>query len=239
VDTGLGRDDMAQGARRLGRMFHTLLRPVHDTGATAIEQVRRLGFSPRDVRHIVLTHLDLDHAGGLADFPEAAVHVLDDEYLAAMEPATRHERLRYRPAQLAHGPRWHRYQAEGAPWYGFSCVRELDGLPPEVLLVPLPGHSRGHGGVAIRSGDRWLLHCGDAYFHVREMSVDAPWCPPALRLFQRMVAVRRDAMLANQDRLRVLVRDHGDELSVFCAHDPVELDRALAAALKRPGAASG
>jgi glyoxylase-like metal-dependent hydrolase (beta-lactamase superfamily II) len=36
-------------------------------------QVQRLGFDPRDVRHIVLTHLDFDHAGGLDDFPHATV----------------------------------------------------------------------------------------------------------------------------------------------------------------------
>lgn len=239
VDTGLGRADMIEGARRVGRMFHSLLRPVHDIGATAIEQVRRLGFSPRDVRHIVLTHLDVDHAGGLADFPGATVHVLDDEYLAAMAPASVQERMRYRAAHFAHGPRWQRYRVEGASWHGFSCVRELAGLPPEVLLVPLPGHSRGHAGVAVQCGERWLLHCGDAYFHVREMDVAAPWCPPGLRLFERMVAARQDAMLANQDRLRALVRDRGAQVSVFCAHDPVELDRALTAALGRPSAARG
>lgn len=239
VDTGLGLADMSEGARRVGRMFHSLLRPVHDAGATAVAHVRRLGYSAHDVRHIVLTHLDLDHAGGLTDFPDATVHVLDDEYLAAMAPVGLNERMRYRPAQIAHGPRWQRYRVEGGGWRGFPCVRELVGLPPEVLLVPLPGHSRGHAGVAVQCGARWLLHCGDAYFHLREMDVAAPWCPPGLRLFQRMVAARWDAVVANQDRLRALVRDHGDEVSVFCAHDPVELDRALTAALGRPSAARG
>jgi glyoxylase-like metal-dependent hydrolase (beta-lactamase superfamily II) len=33
---------------------------------------------PRDVRHIVLTHLDFDHAGGRDDFP-GAVHLLASE----------------------------------------------------------------------------------------------------------------------------------------------------------------
>ncbi len=37
--------------------------------------MKRLGYSINDVRHIILTHLDLDHAGGLHDFPNAAVHV--------------------------------------------------------------------------------------------------------------------------------------------------------------------
>ncbi|WP_223281445.1 MBL fold metallo-hydrolase [Streptomyces antnestii] len=49
-----------------------MARPVLDTGETAVRQVAALGYDIEDVRHIVLTHLDLDHAGGLRDFPPAA-----------------------------------------------------------------------------------------------------------------------------------------------------------------------
>lgn len=34
--------------------------------------------------------------------------------------------------------------------------------------------------------------------------------------------VDRRARLANQARLRQLARGHGDEVRMFCAHDPVE-----------------
>ena len=36
------------------------------------------GFRREDVRHILVTHLDFDHAGGLPDFPDAVVHVQRD-----------------------------------------------------------------------------------------------------------------------------------------------------------------
>ncbi|MBE9499774.1 MBL fold metallo-hydrolase [Streptomyces sp. GKU 257-1] len=39
------------------------------------EALARLGHRPEDVRHILLSHLHRDHTGGLADFPEAVVHV--------------------------------------------------------------------------------------------------------------------------------------------------------------------
>jgi hypothetical protein len=32
----------------------------------------------------------------------------------------------------------------------------------------------------------------------------------------------------NQDRLRELARDHGDEIELFCSHDPLELERLAA-----------
>jgi len=42
------------------------------------------GYDPADVTDIVLTHLGLDHSGGLPDLPAARVHVHDAEYRAAM-----------------------------------------------------------------------------------------------------------------------------------------------------------
>lgn len=44
---------------------------------------RAMGFSTRDVRHIVVTHLNFDHAGGIEDFPHATVHVHGHKWTAA------------------------------------------------------------------------------------------------------------------------------------------------------------
>ena len=134
------------------------------TVQTALRQVEGLGFSRDDVRHIVLTHCDLDHSGGIVDFPKATVHVHALEKEAVVHPKTRIERTRYAKAHFAHGPNWAVYQAKGEPWFGFECVRDLDRLPPEILLIPLHGHTRGHSGVAVQSKSGWLLHAGDAYF---------------------------------------------------------------------------
>jgi glyoxylase-like metal-dependent hydrolase (beta-lactamase superfamily II) len=76
VDTGFGSRDVEDPYGRLSPLFIHTNRIQFDHRHTALEQVRRHGFSPRDVRHIVLTHLDFDRAGGLEDFPEATVHVM-------------------------------------------------------------------------------------------------------------------------------------------------------------------
>jgi glyoxylase-like metal-dependent hydrolase (beta-lactamase superfamily II) len=223
VDTGIGLGDIADPRGRLGGHFTTLLRPMLDPKETARAQIEALGFSADDVRHIVPTHMDLDHAGGLGDFPKATVHLFAKEHRAAIERASFLERQRYRPAQWAHAPRFETYEVAGEPWKGFPCVRELRGLPPEILIVPLVGHSRGHSGVAVDTGTGWLLHAGDAYFSSQQLE-DPPRCPPALALFQHVVAVDREMMRANQARLRELGRDHGD-VTIFSAHDPGELAR--------------
>jgi hypothetical protein len=46
-----------------------------------------------------------------------------------------------------------------------------------------------------------------------------------LDIVQTSSEVHHDLRLGTQARLRALVRDHGDEVSVFSSHDPWELDR--------------
>lgn len=221
VDSGLGEADLTQrgrGYRSRLRFLGAALRPEE----TAVQQLERMGYAPDDVRHIVLTHLDLDHAGGLADFPKAHVHVMADEYAAAMAPRTWTERSRYRAETWAHRPRWVLHRAEGEKWFGFESVRQIQGLPPELLLIPLSGHTRGHCAVAVDTGQGWLLHAGDAYFFAGEMSPHQPWCTPGLKALQRLTAIDEPKRLENQGRLRELVRSQGNEVRVFSAHDPSE-----------------
>ncbi len=225
VDSGLGLEDVREPKRRLGGGFAAVVAPVCDEGETAIRRVEALGHDPEDVRHIVLTHMDLDHAGALTDFPNATVHVTEAEHAAAMQRITIPEKNRYRPCQWAHDPTFETYAPAGEPWRGFAAVRDLRGLPPEILMIPLDGHSRGHAAVAVDAGERWLVHAGDGYFFHAEMDPVAPRCTGGLALFQRFAAIDTARMRHNKERLRELARDHADEVTVFCAHDPSELAR--------------
>jgi glyoxylase-like metal-dependent hydrolase (beta-lactamase superfamily II) len=223
IDTGFGTDDVLR-PERLGQLFRALVRPQPEPEETAVRQVAELGLDPADVRSIVLTHLDGDHAGGLGDFPDADVHVFAPELAATQSPPWR-ERSRYVPAQWAHGPRWIQHDVEGDDWFGFESVRLLPGLDTEMVLVPLLGHSTGHAGVAVRTGDGWLLHCGDAYFH-RDQVATPPSCPRGLAAFQSLDAHDNATRHRNTERLRELARDHGDQVRLICSHDPVEYERA-------------
>lgn len=228
VDTGLGLEDLEHPRERLGAAFVAVANPTLDRSQAAVSQLKTLGFRPEDVQHIVLTHMDLDHAGGLSDFAHARVHVMRDELDEAVGQRSVQARGRYKPAQWSHAVQWRAHSpSRGERWFGFDCVRALEGLPEEILMVPLGGHSRGHAAVAVQTPDGWLLHCGDAYFHHGEMEPNGR-CPPGLRAFQTVVAHHDALRRANQGRLRDLVRAHGDQARVFCAHDERELRRELA-----------
>jgi glyoxylase-like metal-dependent hydrolase (beta-lactamase superfamily II) len=225
-DTGMGLADVRNPESRLSKFFLAQLAPDFREEMTAIRQVEKLGFNPRDVRHIVLTHLDFDHAGGLDDFPHATVHLMREERDHAFAQKTWLDRQRFRPQQWGTRDLWKTYSPhEGEPWYGFDCVRALDGLPPEILMVSLKGHTHGHAGIAVNAGDHWRLLAGDAYFFHAEMNTRHPWCTPGLRLYQTMMEKDRHMRLLNQERLRELIRAHGREIEIFCAHDVEEFER--------------
>ncbi|MDT8759277.1 MBL fold metallo-hydrolase [Sphingomonas psychrotolerans] len=235
IDTGYGLRDVDHPHRhpaRITRAMRAMLNIRLRAQETAFRQIEALGLDPRDVRHIVLTHLDFDHAGGLEDFPWARVHVMDKEFAAATGPRRGFvPRNRYRPTQFDEVANWRRYGATGEPWFGFDAVRGLEGLPPEILMVPLPGHTWGHAGVAIDAGAGWLLHAGDAYFYRGEMRRPKRRCTPGLRGYQNLMEVARDQRLGNQERLRRLSIERRDEVKILCAHDPVEFERAAAGTL--------
>lgn len=226
VDTGFGLRDVADPRSRLSRFFLFLLKPEFREEMTAVRQIQRLGYDPRDVRHILLTHLDFDHAGGLDDFPHATVHLLAAEKSNALAQHTLLDRMRFRPQQWSTQANWRTYSyGSGERWLGFDAVRSLDGVPPEILMVPLIGHTFGHAGIAVRRPNGWLLHAGDAYFHHAEMDAARPYCTPGLRLYQWMMEKDRPARIANQAHLRELRRAQPQAVEVLCAHDLVEFER--------------
>jgi glyoxylase-like metal-dependent hydrolase (beta-lactamase superfamily II) len=230
VDTGFGLRDALRPTPRLPAWNLALLRPVLHPERTAIRRLKKLGIQPSDVRHIVMTHLDFDHAGGLVDFPHATVHLTAPE----AEAATMHrrsfiDRSRWRPAQWGDTSRWHtvetrlgtRGHGSGETLFGLRNVRTIEGLPEDFLFVPLPGHTPGHAGVAVKGPRGWMLHAGDTYFNRAEAHGDGV-APPLVAAYERIMAdnihVQRQSLAA----LRAMLAAPDADIAVFCTHDPVE-----------------
>src|SRR5699024_8175351 len=102
VDTGFGTDDVRVPAR-LGPVRHVLF-PDLDLARTAVGRIRSLGRDPSEVTDVVLTHGDLDHAGGIPDLAHARIHLLSAEAGAIEERLGLRARQRYRPGHWSHGP---------------------------------------------------------------------------------------------------------------------------------------
>ncbi|MBW9055588.1 MBL fold metallo-hydrolase [Rhizobium mesosinicum] len=215
LDTGFGTREMLDPNGLLGQDALFKLGIVVDIRLTALERLKARGIRPEQVSDIILTHLDNDHAGGLYDFPDATVHLASEELDAfdGLKP-----RGPYRPYQISHRTKFQTYEPSDETWFGLAA-RSLN-LPGvlDAKLIPLPGHTEGHCGVAFRDGQKWCLHAGDAYFD-RTINFLTP--PPGLPLeiaFQTS-AGDREASIAKLKQLR---EENGQQVDIFCTHDQSE-----------------
>jgi glyoxylase-like metal-dependent hydrolase (beta-lactamase superfamily II) len=224
VDSGFGSDDHLNPAKRIGPSRH-IVKPHFDHRETAAHQIEQLGFRRNDVRHIIITHFDADHIGGLSDFPAANVHVTDAEALGAIRPPSWREKLRYRPAQWSHKPTIVEHRPDGEKWRGFAVAKELDAISPGIVLISLPGHTRGHACVAVDAGHRWILHCGDAFYHYGTLDGQSR-VPRALTAMESIIAWNLKKVRDNHVRLAELYQRQESDLFVVNAHDPTLYNRA-------------
>ena len=217
VDTGFGIQD-CEHPSRLMRFFTSLLGVPLNVEETAAHQIKQLGYNLEDVRHIVQTHLHIDHAGGLRDFPKAEVHVFKREYEVAMKPRGVVERG-YDASHWKPAPKWVIHDQANTKWFGFSTISILEGLETEVLLVPLPGHTSGHCGVVTGTPGEWLFNCGDAAspFH---RDVDIHYRPEAQQPLNFIPGrITRRMIGPHVPQLRALLKQRGDEIQIISSHD--------------------
>lgn len=116
-----------------------------------------------------------------------------------MRPPTRRERMRFRPRQWAHGPKLVEHDPGGEQWRGFAAAKELTDIAPGIAIISLPGHTRGHACIAVDAGNRWILHCGDAFY--QHATLTGERVPFGLNAFDKLFAFDRNQARANKGRL--------------------------------------
>ncbi len=152
------------GLKRLPRWhpyFQLAVRFDVEPEQEAAPQLRALGIGARDVRLIVLTHLHIDHDGGLAGFPEARTLASPGELAAAAGVGGRI--LGYLPQRWPSGFDPQPLDFADEPYSSFARSRRLvaDGA---VVAIPTPGHTPDHISVVIDEGDRRIVLAGDAAY---------------------------------------------------------------------------
>lgn len=218
VDSGLGVHDFATPARMGPARF--MLFPERNDAKSALRQVEAKGFSAEDVTNIVLTHMDFDHIGGIADFPAATIHTTAEEYDSAVVNPGIYGKQRYRHRQWSHGPKMELHGGRGDEWkFGLTGHEVL----PGITMIPMPGHTVGHAAVAVDAGERGLLiHAGDSVFDASLYAETSPEGKPlakigGFRVFEKVMARDRKAVKGNHETLARLQRESG--VTVFPAHD--------------------
>jgi glyoxylase-like metal-dependent hydrolase (beta-lactamase superfamily II) len=156
------------------------------------------GVQASEVTDIFISHGHGDHVNGLLDadgalaFPSATIHVSANEW-AAMQSSAQQASL-----VTAVTPRVQPFQA------GATLVAGT------VDAVDIPGHTPGHSGYRITSGEASLLYIGDAMHHF-VVSVQRPdWT----------IAFDGDAPLAQESRRAVLASAAESGQRIYAVHFP-------------------
>jgi glyoxylase-like metal-dependent hydrolase (beta-lactamase superfamily II) len=170
VDTGLHPSIASDPRQNLGRFGTWLCRPEMEPGGDLPAQLRDRGIAPSSIRLVLLTHLHLDHASGIADFPEATFIVTADEWkqatsgLLSMLKGYRRQQYDY-----AFDFRTVRFDGDEVSSYAtFGRTVDLFG-DGSVRLASTPGHSAGHQSVIVRLEDRDMVISGDAMFRESQL----------------------------------------------------------------------
>ncbi|MEJ8570487.1 MBL fold metallo-hydrolase [Microbaculum marinum] len=167
-----------------------------------------LGVSEGEIDTVLLTHLHPDHSNGLTDpdgnalFASAEVVVSSADLLYRSDDA---ERSRFNAVQQRRYFDDARFQM--APY--MDRVRDASGeVLPGVTATPLAGHTPGHTGYVVSSGNDALLIWGDTC-HVPELQLPNP---------DVTVAFDVDSAAAARTRRRVLDWAASDRLLVAGMH---------------------
>lgn len=156
-----------------------------------VAQLGLVGLRPADVTHLVITHGDIDHVGGLGDFPGATIVVSRAEVEAGPP--------RYfgdvRPVE------W----PPGAP---YRLVDSDEELVTGVTLLATPGHSPGHLSLLVRLPETGaVLLAGDAIS--REAEVESGVNGGAW-----------DQELARASTARIVELARAESVVLVLGHDP-------------------
>lgn len=209
IDTGIGLMDTQHPDERIGKELIDMVGFRFNEEWTAIRQIEHLGLNPKNVTDCIISHLDNDHIGGLADFPDAIIHMGLEEYdnFESGNP-------RYLKTPLSHNPKILTYKQSEDEWYGFEARRIDIDIEADIFLIPLFGHTNGHCGVAIKHLNKWLFYVGDAYY----LKVELEDTVHPVSELAKIRADNNDLRFETLNRIRKFVIEHPD-IEVFGYHD--------------------
>jgi glyoxylase-like metal-dependent hydrolase (beta-lactamase superfamily II) len=168
VDTGLHPDAHADLRADFGLGMSLLFRGLRPVGPPFHQALSEHGIDPTAVPRVIMTHLHVDHTGGMRLLPHARFTVTRPEWAAAQAP-----RAALAGYVARHLPPAGRVElvdpAQWEPWGPFT--RTCDWLGDgSIRLISTPGHTPGHLSVLVRiDSEREVLLVGDAAYTRRSI----------------------------------------------------------------------
>ena len=170
VDTGLHPSIASGGKENFGGLSNRFGRPSLEPGEDVPSQLRAKGIEPRQVPTVVMTHLHLDHASAMSEFPEStfvfSAAEWEDAAHGSKPTMNGYRRNHY---DLAFNYRTVDFNGEAIGSYAnFGRTFDLFG-DGSVRLAFTPGHSAGHCSVICRLASADFVIGGDAVYFAGQL----------------------------------------------------------------------
>jgi N-acyl homoserine lactone hydrolase len=209
IDTGLHPSTASRLKDNFGRVnayFFRTLRTSPKQSVTA--QLRARGIDPARIELVVMTHLHVDHASAMSEFPDATFVCARREWRAAtsrfgeLSGYVRHQLpapSRVRTIDFASGSS----ERQGP----FDRTVDLLG-DASIVLLDTPGHTTGHMSVLVRLTGGEALLAGDAIYTMRNLHEGIlPWRTINDDLYRRSVDRLREYTERNPGALMIPTHD--------------------------------
>ena len=174
VDTGLHPSCAIDPKKNFGRVGALAFRGMKmGPNGTVRDQLLERGIEARDVRLVVMTHLHVDHASAMSEFPNATFVFSKREWEAATEG--RGWQHGYHKPQFDHGFDYRTLDFEEADTDSYATFgRSFDLLGDgSIRAVYTPGHTHGHMSVVLRLAEgREALVAGDAIYTRHQLETE-------------------------------------------------------------------
>lgn len=158
VDTGPDADINAEdyySCDKFNAVFYKRnLRIAVPSEETLAARLAAAGIKPAQVTKLVVTHFHADHIGNVDLVPQASFYTGEGNWPKHVGSFT----CRIKSGRVPDSPT---YTNSGIEGFEQSMALTRDG---KVHIVPLPGHTPGHVGVAVTDGGRTWIMAGDATF---------------------------------------------------------------------------
>jgi N-acyl homoserine lactone hydrolase len=170
VDTSLHSSIAAEPSENFGRLASRFARPRIEPGKDLPSQLRERGADPRSIPLVVMTHMHMDHASGMSEFPSSTFVLSSTEWTAATT-GSRPLLRGYRPEHYDFAFDYRVVDFDGPRVDSYSTfARTFDLLGDgSIRLAFTPGHTVGHMCVLARLKDRDFVIAGDAVYTRRQL----------------------------------------------------------------------
>ncbi|HEX6459410.1 MAG TPA: N-acyl homoserine lactonase family protein [Thermoleophilaceae bacterium] len=211
IDTGFHPSVAVDPKQNLGRVNAFFFKGIEMAQTDAVShQLRARGIEPSSIGLVVMTHMHVDHASAIADFPQATFLLSRREWEAAVEP--RGDTRGYVRRQFDHAFDYRLLDFDSPATDSFATFgRSFDVFGDgSVQLVSTPGHTFGHLSVVLRVAAGEVLVAGDAIYSTTTMREShLPYRVADEHIFRR--SLREIQLYAEQTPNAVIIPGHDME----------------------------